>query len=128
QLLSNGGKLAAAYASTEQWELLADLYERMIGALDLLYAAQTTPDGRRHRLAAHPRLARWAAYAFARAGRVEAAVEALEHARVRGLAAATGIDSADLDEAGRADAYLAAAYLAAASAHSAATAGSPPGP
>lgn len=121
-LLENGKVLAEAYQLAEQWEALADLYQRMLDASDLLYEAQTTPEGRRHRLAAHPRLARWAAYALARTGRIEAAVDALERARARGLAAATGRDTADLEELDRADPHLAAAYVAAARALRTATA------
>ncbi len=110
QVLDYGGVLADALQTAEEWEQLADLYSRMLAAFDALYRAQTTPEGRRHQLTSRPRLARWAAYALARAGRVPEAVEALERARTRELAVTISRDTAELAALARVDPDLADHY------------------
>jgi len=120
ELLRNAGPLAAAYEAVQAWEPLAAVYERMLAAFDVLYAAQATSEARRHVLVAHPRLARWAAYALARTGRTAAAVEALERARTRELDVNTRRDTADLDAVGRQDPGLVDRYRNALAAYRAA--------
>jgi len=120
ELLRNAGPLAAAYEAAQAWEPLAAVYQRMLTAFDVLYAAQATSEARRHVLVAHPRLARWAAYALARTGRTAAAVEALERARTRELDVNTRRDTADLDAVGRQDPGLVDRYRKALAAYRAA--------
>jgi tetratricopeptide (TPR) repeat protein len=119
-LLDSADRLAAAYYAAEAWDPLADLYGRMLEAYDALYIAQATTDTRRQVLTRRPRLARWAAYALARTGRIEAAIEALEQARTRDLGVRIRRDTADLTRLGRFDPHLETAYRDALAAYRAA--------
>jgi tetratricopeptide (TPR) repeat protein len=117
QLLRIGGRLADAYAATRAWEPLAALYQRMLAAFDALYTAQATSESQRQVLAEYPRLARWAAYALARTGRTEAAIETLERARTRELDVNARRDTADLDAVERLRPDLADRYRTALAAY-----------
>lgn len=94
--LSIGGELADAYAQVGDWSAAADVFASSVAALDRLYDAQTTPQGRRQVLSDSPQLARWAAFALARAGRPEQAIETIERGRARELSTAVSRDTADL--------------------------------
>jgi CHAT domain len=126
QLLNNSGPLVDAYGAAEAWEPLATAYEQMLIAFDAYFNAQSTGDARRQVLAAHARLARWAAYALARSGRIAAAVEALERARTRELDVNTRRDTADLDAVGHRDPALAERYRERLAAYRAAATPQPP--
>lgn len=126
QLLNNSGPLLEAYGAANAWEPLAVLYERVLVAFDAHFNAQSTSDARRQVLAAYPRLARWAAYALARSGRVEAAVEALERVRTRELDVNARRDTADLEAVGTLDRALAERYRASLAAYRAEAVPQPP--
>jgi tetratricopeptide (TPR) repeat protein len=108
-----GGELVDAYAQLDNWAAAADVYTSMLAAFDNLYDVQISPAGRRAMLSAHPRLGRWAAYAFARVGRLEDAVEAIEHSRARELSVAVSRDTADLARLAATDEHLARRYRSA---------------
>jgi CHAT domain-containing protein/tetratricopeptide (TPR) repeat protein len=108
-----GGELADTYCQLNDWPAAAAVYTSMLTAFDNLYDAQTSPEGRRMVLAHTPRLARWAAYAFARIGRPESAVEVIERGRARQLSAAVSRETADLARLDAIDQQLAGRYRAA---------------
>ncbi|MCC9311812.1 CHAT domain-containing protein [Kitasatospora sp. RB6PN24] len=108
--LGIGGELLDAYASAERWTEAADVAFDMLTALDALYDAQVTVAGRRSVLARSPRLARWAAFLLARAGRPEHAVEAIERGLARQLSVLVGRGSAELEALEQIDAGIARRY------------------
>jgi CHAT domain-containing protein/tetratricopeptide (TPR) repeat protein len=107
-----GGELADSYTELRDWPAAADTYTTMLAAFDNLYDVQTSPEGRRTVLALIPRLARWAAYVFARVGRLEQAVEVIERGRARQLSVAVSRDTADLARLAAFDQQLADRYRA----------------
>jgi CHAT domain-containing protein len=108
-----GDELVDAYQQLHQWEAAADTYEGMLTAHDSLYNAQTSPEGRRRVLTLGSNLARWAAFAFARVGRLEQAVEALEQGRARQLSVSASRDTVELSRLAAVDRLLADQWLAA---------------
>jgi len=118
--LTIGGELFEAYARLDDWTTLADIAVSQLAAFGNLYNAQTTAEDQRRVLADHPRLARWAACALARAGRAREAVETIEHGRARQLSVAVSRDTADLARLTAIDEHLASAYRAALAAYRAA--------
>jgi CHAT domain-containing protein/tetratricopeptide (TPR) repeat protein len=104
------GELVDAYGQLGRWQDAADVYADKLIAFNTLYDAQTSVQGRRRVLAGSPTLARWAAYAMARAGRTEEAVEAIENGRARQLSASAARETAHLDRLEAADPYLAGQY------------------
>jgi len=115
-----GGELANAYSQLDDWPASACVYDSMLTAFDNLYNVQTSPEGRHVVLAPSPRLARWAAYAFARAGRPEDAVQVIERGRARQLSTTVIRDTADLARLAAIDQQLADRYRAALSGYRAA--------
>jgi tetratricopeptide (TPR) repeat protein len=108
-----GNRLTAAYAALDDRLAEADVFTNMLTALDTLYAAQTTPEGRREILDRYTNLARWATFALARAGRLEQAVEAIERGLARELGVTVGRDTADLGRLTNVDRTLAEQYQSA---------------
>jgi CHAT domain-containing protein/tetratricopeptide (TPR) repeat protein len=108
--LSVGGGLADALSELGDWEAAADIYTGMLTAFGTLYDAQTSARGRSRIIGNHPRLARWAAYALARAGRPEQAVETIENGRARQLSISVARDTADLARLKTLDPDLVARY------------------
>ena len=108
--LSIGGELVDAYSKLGDWQAAADAYIGMLTAFDLIYDAQASAQGRRSVMARHPRLARWASYALARAGQPELAVEAIENGRARQLSITVARETADLARLADADPHLADRY------------------
>lgn len=105
-----GGELADAYSDLGDWSKAADVYTGVLTAFGTLYDAQASVRGRREVIALRPRLARWAAYALARAGRPEQAVEVIENGRARQLSIAVARDMADLTRLSAVDPPLADRY------------------
>jgi hypothetical protein len=101
-----GDELVDAYQQLGQWEAAADTYEGMLTAHDSLYNVQTSPEGRRWVLTLGSNLARWAAFAFARVGRLERAVEALEQGRARHLSVSASRNTVELSRLGAVDRKL----------------------
>ncbi len=118
-----GGELADAYSQLGDWHAAADIYTGMLTAFAALYDAQASAEGRRRVLASSPTLGRWAAYALARAGRPQQAVETIENGRARQLSSAVGRDTADLARLAAADPHLADRYREALAGFRAALAG-----
>ena len=105
-----GGELVDAYSQLGRWDDAAELYTAMLTAFSTLYDAQSSAEGRRDILARSPNLARWAAYALARAGRPEQAIETIENGRARQLSSTLARETADLAQLAAADPYLADRY------------------
>lgn len=108
-----GGELVDALSELGDWETAADIYTGMLTAFGTLYDAQASAHGRSRVMNDSPRLARWAAYALARAGRPEQAVEAIENGRARQLSITVARDTADLARLETLDQQLADRYRAA---------------
>jgi CHAT domain-containing protein/tetratricopeptide (TPR) repeat protein len=104
------GELFETYGRMGDFFAMADLTTSYLSAFSYLYDTQLTAAGQRRVLAASPRLARWAAYALARAGRTTAAVEVIEQGRARQLSVALSRDTVDLARLADADEHLAARY------------------
>lgn len=115
-----GGELFETFGETGDFSRMADIATSMLAALSYLYDTQLTAAGQRRVLAAHPRLARWAAYALARAGRAREAVQTIEQGRARQLSVALTRDTADLVRLADADERLGARYQASLTAYRAA--------
>lgn len=109
-LLDHAGPLVRTYELANAWEPLSDLYARLLIAFETLFNAQATAAARRNVLRRYPRLARWAAFAFAKSGRLPASVEALERARTRELDVSARHDTADVEAVRQQDPELALAY------------------
>jgi CHAT domain-containing protein/tetratricopeptide (TPR) repeat protein len=107
-----GGELTDAYAQLNDWDAAADVYEGMLAAHNTLYDLQTSAEGRRRVLALSPRLARWAAFSLARAGRLERAVEALEQGRARQLSLSASRGTVELGQLAAVDRLLADQWVA----------------
>jgi CHAT domain-containing protein/tetratricopeptide (TPR) repeat protein len=105
-----GGELFEAYGRRGDFEALADVAASQLAAFSYLYDSQITATGQHTLLAGSPRLARWAAYALARAGRSAEAVMAIEQGRARQLSVTLSRDTADLARLVAADESLAARY------------------
>ena len=117
-----GGELVGAYGRLDDWQAAADIYTAMLSAFDMLYRAQTSAAGRRSIIESSPNLARWAAYALARAGRTEQAIEAIENGRARQLSVNLSRETADLFRLASADPNVADRYQAALASYRAALA------
>lgn len=105
-----GGEVAEATAASGDWDAAAKTYERLLIAFESLFDAQLTAQGRRRTLERWPRLSRWAAYAIARAGRHEQAVQAIEQGRARELTLGASRGTVQLDELRQVDPALASRY------------------
>jgi CHAT domain-containing protein len=108
--MSIGGELFEAYGRLGDFTALADVAVSHLAAFSYLYDSQITAAGQRRLLAGSPRLARWAAYALARAGRAAEAVEVIEQGRARQLSVALSRDTADLARLATLDESLADRY------------------
>ncbi|MER7466587.1 CHAT domain-containing protein [Streptomyces sp. NPDC097981] len=103
-------ELLRAHASAERWSEAADVASGMLTAVTALYDAQVTGTGRRSVLAQVNRIARWAAFLLARAGRPERAVEAIEGGVACELSVVAGRGTADLEALERIDPAAAHRY------------------
>ncbi|WP_354541457.1 CHAT domain-containing protein [Rhodococcus sp. OAS809] len=111
--LEVGGKLASAYADLDDWSGAADVFTGMLQALDHLFAVSLSETDRRRALARVPKLPRWAAYAFARIGRVADAIETIERGRARELGTSVSRDTADIARLSETDPLFADRYTTA---------------
>jgi CHAT domain-containing protein len=118
--LTIGSELFETYGQIGDFAKMADAATSMLSAFRYSYDSQLTVAGQRRLLAAHPRLARWGAYALARAGRAREAVETIEQGRARQLSVTLTRDTADLARLADADERLAARYRACLTAYRAA--------
>ncbi|MEU9946023.1 CHAT domain-containing protein [Streptomyces lavendulae] len=108
--LNIGRELLRAHATAERWSEAADVASGMLTAVTALYDAQVTGTGRRSVLAQVNRIARWAAFLLARAGRLERAVEAIEGGVACELSVVAGRGAADLEALERIDPAAAHRY------------------
>ncbi|MFG2395006.1 CHAT domain-containing protein [Streptomyces lavendulae] len=108
--LNIGRELLRAHATAERWSEAADVASGMLTAVTALYDAQVTGTGRRSVLAEVNRIARWAAFLLARAGRLERAVEAIEGGVACELSVVAGRGAADLEALERIDPAAAHRY------------------
>lgn len=99
-----------ALAAAEDWGGAADVASGMLTAGHALYDAQVTAAGRRSALLLTRGTARQAAFALARAGRPERAVEAIEQGLARELSVMVGRDTVDLASLEGVDPLLARRY------------------
>ena len=117
-----GGELVAAYRRLDDWQAAADIYTGLLSAFDMLYTAQTSDAGRRSVMEGSPNLARWAAYALARAGRTVQAIEVIEYGRARQLSVNLSRETADLVRLASVDSNVVDRYQGALSSYRAALA------
>ncbi|MEV5950666.1 CHAT domain-containing protein [Streptomyces sp. NPDC051993] len=108
--ISMARELLHTHASAERWIEAADVATDMLTAVNALFDAQVTAAGRRSVLVQLDRLARWAAYLLARAGRPERAVEAIERGLACELSVVAGRGAVDLAELERIDPATARRY------------------
>ncbi|MFI5798152.1 CHAT domain-containing protein [Streptomyces sp. NPDC051677] len=94
--LSIARQVLDALATAQDWTGAADVAQDMLTAVHALYDAQVTAAGRRSVLSQAKRVARWAAYLLARAGRPERAVEAIERGLACELSVVAGRGAVDL--------------------------------
>ncbi|MDX2678274.1 CHAT domain-containing protein [Streptomyces sp. NY05-11A] len=94
--LSLAREVVDALAAVQDWTGAADVAADMLTAVHALYDAQVTASGRRSVLSQAKRVARWAAYLLARAGRPEHAVEAIERGLACELSVVAGRGAVDL--------------------------------
>ena len=111
--ISIGRELADVLARLNDWTGTADTYESIIAAQNYLYTAQLYSASRAEVLANGSRLARWASYSLAKAGRLERAIEVIEEGRARQLSEAVGRDVAEWTELAAIDELLATSWRAA---------------
>jgi CHAT domain-containing protein/tetratricopeptide (TPR) repeat protein len=104
------GELFVTYARMGDFSKMADVATGQLLAFSYLYDSQLTAAGQHRVLAGSPRLARWAAYALARAGHTTAAVEVIEQGRARQLSVALSRDTVELARLADMDEHLAARY------------------
>jgi CHAT domain-containing protein/tetratricopeptide (TPR) repeat protein len=97
---------------SERWELAAQAWETAAEAAAQAWEARATFAGRIDELRENLNIFRWAAYALARVGRLERAVEVLELGRSRELARWLQADLIDLDRLRDLDPQLADQYTA----------------
>lgn len=90
--------LASLAADEDDWVGSADAWEVAAEAANVASVARATSRGRFDELDRSQNIHRWAAYAAARAGRPERAVELLESGRSRELARWVGADAEDLEQ------------------------------
>ncbi|MEU5048663.1 CHAT domain-containing protein [Streptomyces sp. NPDC021096] len=99
-----------ALAAAEEWASAADVASDMQTAVQALYDAQVTTEGRRDVLARADCTARWAAFLLARAGRTEHAVEAIERGLACELSVVAGRNAVDLENLEHVDPTVARRY------------------
>jgi CHAT domain-containing protein/tetratricopeptide (TPR) repeat protein len=90
--------LGRTWASAQEWPRAITAYRIALDAADRLYQASLLRSGRESELATTGGLYGQAAYALARNGDLEAAVETLEHGRARGIGDVLARDRAELEQ------------------------------
>jgi CHAT domain-containing protein len=111
--LNIGKVLVEAQEKAGLWDDAATQYERILLAFRSLYDAQATARGRQEVLEVHGRVPRWAAYAFARAGRYARAAEVIEAGRATELSVMVARESLELERLLGVDPALVERYRAA---------------
>ncbi|MEM9450348.1 MAG: CHAT domain-containing protein [Cyanobacteria bacterium P01_E01_bin.6] len=90
--------LGNLYADQQRWQEAIPIYQRALQAAEILYQRANLLDGRADELTETAALPRRAAYALARGGHLQTAVEVLEQGRARGLSEALDRDRSDLSQ------------------------------
>jgi CHAT domain-containing protein len=106
------GALGALAAESGRWDLAAQAWETAAQAAAQAWEARASFAGRIDELRENLNVFRWAAYALAKVGRLERAVEVLELGRSRELARWLQADLADLKRLRDLDPQLADRYTA----------------
>ena len=94
--LDIASELIEVHTNLSDWDAAATVFDGMLSALEQLHTVQLSVAGRNRALQRGQALARWAAYAFARVGRVADAVRTLERGRTREVGTSVNRDTADL--------------------------------
>lgn len=89
--------LAELKTAQGDWKAVAEFWRRAIGVANRLYQSQVYLRGREANLRRSADMPQRAAYAFARAGKLEEAVVAVETGRARALSEGLARDRADLE-------------------------------
>ncbi|NJM49234.1 MAG: CHAT domain-containing protein [Alkalinema sp. RU_4_3] len=90
--------LGNLYMEQQRWTEAETSYRQALKAAEILYQNANLLDSKAAELAATADLPRRAAYAMARTGNFQAAVETLEQGRARGLSESLDRDRTDLDQ------------------------------
>ena len=90
--------LGNLYFGEQRWEEAVSVYQTALQAAETLYQSANLLDGKAAELAETADLHRRAAYALARTGHLQQAVEILEQGRARGLSESLNRDRADLTQ------------------------------
>ncbi|HEY9817105.1 MAG TPA: CHAT domain-containing protein, partial [Candidatus Obscuribacterales bacterium] len=90
--------LANLYFEEKRWEEAIVTYQTALQAAEILYQSANLLDGKAAELSETADLPRRAAYALARTGNLQKAVETLEQGRARGLSESLDRDRADLTQ------------------------------
>ena len=90
--------LGNLYCGEQRWEEAVSVYQTALQAAETLYQSANLLDGKAAELAETADLHRRAAYALARTGHLQQAVEVLEQGRARGLSESLNRDRADLTQ------------------------------
>ncbi|NJN87076.1 MAG: CHAT domain-containing protein [Leptolyngbyaceae cyanobacterium SL_7_1] len=98
--------LANLYSQQQRWGKAVPVYQTALQAAEILYQSANLLDGKASELAETADLPRRAAYALARIGNLEEAVETVEQGRARGLSETLKRDRADLEQLQETHAYL----------------------
>jgi CHAT domain-containing protein/tetratricopeptide (TPR) repeat protein len=89
-------RLGRFWSERRDWPRAAVAYLTGIDAEEVLYQSRSSAKARSQELYEVPQLSRWTAYALARAGSLDQAVEVLENWRAREVGALLARDEADL--------------------------------
>ncbi|MGI5287619.1 CHAT domain-containing protein [Nonomuraea polychroma] len=95
--LDIAARLGEALAYLGRWAEAAHAFQTALRALESLYLSSLLPGTRRDHMERGRPVARWAAYALAKAGRLSEAIGVLEEGRARVLGEALDRDHADLE-------------------------------
>nr|WP_290225480.1 CHAT domain-containing protein [Trichocoleus desertorum] len=90
--------LGNLYFGKQRWEDAVSVYQKALQAAETLYQSANLLDGKAAELAETADLPRRTAYALARTGHLQQAVEILEQGRARGLSESLSRDRADLTQ------------------------------
>ncbi|MGW4394050.1 CHAT domain-containing tetratricopeptide repeat protein [Amycolatopsis nivea] len=105
--------LGVVLADLGRWEASATASQTALAAAEAMYLASLTTAARQYEVETSGAIFQAAAYALAKAGRLEAAVAVLERGRARTLGEALDRDQADVDRLRREKPALLRSYLAA---------------
>ncbi|MCM3883434.1 CHAT domain-containing protein [Frankia sp. R82] len=106
-----GSKLGGFAAERGEWKLAAEAFDKAVVAQSVMLQEATLRSTREGVFEENPNLSRWAAYAIAKSGNAQRAVEVLEQSRARSLKNLLTLEHGRLGDLGRSSPYLASEFL-----------------